>query len=135
MRTLLVIQGMYYFVTGTWPLVSIQSFEAVTGPKKDDWLVQTVGVLALVIGLCLLYGCRRFAPVGESLMLAALAAVGFITVDLVFVLHGVISPVYLADAAVQSLLLGAIGLAYLYRTQSCDRQSVREWNCPYGRRF
>ena len=48
---LCVIQGLYYVVTGVWPLVSTcGTFEAVTGNKVDDWLVKTVGVLIIVIG-------------------------------------------------------------------------------------
>ncbi|MFH5804425.1 hypothetical protein ACG2DA_10255, partial [Alienimonas sp. DA493] len=58
-RRLLVGQGLYYVATGVWPLVHIRSFEFVTGPKTDDWLVQTVGALVLAIGGTLLYGARR----------------------------------------------------------------------------
>jgi hypothetical protein len=38
-------QGVYYLLTGVWPLPSIGSFQRVTGPKTDLWLVRTVGVL------------------------------------------------------------------------------------------
>lgn len=31
-------QAAYYIVTGPWPLLSLRSFEAVTGPKADEWL-------------------------------------------------------------------------------------------------
>jgi hypothetical protein len=41
-----LLQGGYFLFTGIWPLVSRRTFEAVTGPKKDFWLAQTVGVLA-----------------------------------------------------------------------------------------
>jgi hypothetical protein len=30
-------------VTGVWPIPHLQSFEAVTGPKKERWLVKTMG--------------------------------------------------------------------------------------------
>ncbi len=29
-------QGVFYLATGIWPLVNIQSFEMVTGPKTDS---------------------------------------------------------------------------------------------------
>ena len=29
------VQGAYFLVTGVWPLVSIRSFQAVTGKKTD----------------------------------------------------------------------------------------------------
>jgi hypothetical protein len=35
-------------MTGLWPLVSIGTFQQVTGPKTDLWLVKTVGVLIAV---------------------------------------------------------------------------------------
>src|SRR5215213_7149555 len=37
------LQAIFYIVSGVWPFVSIRSFEAVTGPKVDRWLVKTVG--------------------------------------------------------------------------------------------
>jgi hypothetical protein len=48
------LQGVYYALTGLWPLVSIRTFKAVTGEKTDNlptgfdsdhWLVMTVSVL------------------------------------------------------------------------------------------
>src|SRR5437879_6174180 len=32
-------QGLYFLLTGLWQLLSISSFQAVTGPKHDLWLV------------------------------------------------------------------------------------------------
>jgi hypothetical protein len=43
-------QAAYYLMTGLWPLFHRRSFEAVTGPKTDYWLVRTVGVLVAAIG-------------------------------------------------------------------------------------
>lgn len=106
-RRLLVGQGLFYVATGVWPLVSIRSFEFVTGPKVDDWLVQTVGVLVIAIGATLLYGARRDRPVPESFVLAGGTALGFALVDAYFVLVGRISPIYLADAAVECMFCGA----------------------------
>ena len=47
-------QGLFYFLTGVWALVSIDTFQKVTGPKTDLWLVKTVGVLFRVIGIGLI---------------------------------------------------------------------------------
>jgi hypothetical protein len=109
MRITIIVQGVYYLVTGLWPLFHISSFEAVTGPKTDDWLVQTVGVLAAVIGAALLFGCRH-RPGVDVVVLAVLAAVGFAAVDVVFVSRGIISRIYLVDAVVQGLFLAALAL-------------------------
>ena len=43
---LLAFQSGYYGVTGIWPILHLPSFEAITGPKIDDWLVHMVGLLA-----------------------------------------------------------------------------------------
>ena len=78
-------QGIYYFVTGVWPLVSIRTFEAVTGEKTDNlptgldadhWLVMTVGVLITAIALALLVAAYRKTHVLELAVLAIGAAVG-----------------------------------------------------------
>jgi hypothetical protein len=57
------VQGMYFLLTGVLPLISIRTFEAITGPKTDKWLVQTVGVLVTVIGAVLLLAAhaQRFS--------------------------------------------------------------------------
>jgi hypothetical protein len=110
MRTLIFLQGIYYLITGMWPLVSLSTFEAVTGPKTDDWLVQTVGVLAAVIGATLLVGSRRNLPNREIVTLSVLSALGFCAIDTVFVLLGVISRIYLVDAVVQIVVIVALAI-------------------------
>jgi hypothetical protein len=122
MRTVLFIQGVYYLITGIWPLVSISTFEAVTGPKTDDWLVQTVGVLAAVIGATLLAGVLRRRLSRETLTLSVLSLFGFATVDVVFVLRGTIGPIYLVDAAVQAVFF--VGLAIGYARRQSQPQSA-----------
>ena len=78
MQYLLIFQGAYYLATGIWPLLSIGTFEVVTGPKMDDWLVQTVGVLAACIGATLLFGAVARPPRREILFLSAVSAAGFL---------------------------------------------------------
>ena len=39
------VKGWYFLVTGLGPLVSIGTFQRVTGPKVDLWLVNTVGMV------------------------------------------------------------------------------------------
>ena len=34
-------QGAYYALTALWALVHVRSFQAITGPKTDLWLVKT----------------------------------------------------------------------------------------------
>jgi hypothetical protein len=118
MRAVVIVQGVYYLITGIWPLISMTTFEVVTGPKTDDWLVQTVGVLAAVIGVTLLVGSMRRAPSRETIALSVLSILGFAAVDIVFVLRGTIGAIYLADAAIQALLLIGLGIRHLrHRTE------------------
>ena len=87
-------QGLYYLAAGVWALVSIRSFEAVTGPKTDRWLVKTVGVLVSVIGVVLaLAGWRRRVEL-EPALLAAGSAAGLAAIDTVYATKSRISKIY-----------------------------------------
>ena len=101
---LAIVQGLYYLVTGVWPLVHMPSFIAVTGPKTDLWLVRTVGVLVTVLGAVLIAASRTRRLTPEIVMLAVGSALGLAAVDLRYALAGRISAVYLADAAVELAL-------------------------------
>jgi hypothetical protein len=105
---LALIQGVFYLATGVWPLLDIVSFQAVTGPKTDLWLVRTVGVLVTVIGGVLLSAWRHRRVTPEVVMLAVGAASGLAAIDLRYALAGRISAVYLADAVAE------VGLALLW---------------------
>jgi hypothetical protein len=58
------LQGAFYVATGVWPLIDIDSFQAVTGPKADLWLVYTVGGLIAAVGAVVLTAAwsRRVSP-------------------------------------------------------------------------
>lgn len=112
-RVLLGAEGIYFLLTGVWPLLHLESFLEVTGPKRDLWLVQTVGALVGVMGLTMLLGAWRRAS-AEAVFLAVAAAATLATIDVVFVLRRVIAPIYLLDALAQLLLLAAwvgVGIA------------------------
>lgn len=101
------LQALIYVATGVWPLVHIRSFEAVTGPKADRWLVKTVGALVTTTGLALALAGRRqrFAP--EVVLIAAGNAAALAAIDVVYVAKRRIRPVYLLDAAAEIALLAA----------------------------
>lgn len=115
-RGLLWLQGSYYLLTGVWPLVSIRTFQLVTGPKTDHlptgreadhWLVMTAGVLITSIALPLVVCAWRGRALVEVIILAMAAACGLTCIDVIYVSRGVIEPVYLVDAAVQIPLIAA----------------------------
>lgn len=92
------IQAVYFIATGAWSIAHIGSFMAVTAPKTDVWLVHTVGLLSITIGACMLLERRR-------LLLPVCASSSFALIDLLYVMEGVISPVYLADCVIQLICL------------------------------
>jgi hypothetical protein len=106
-RGLAVTQAVYYASTGIWPLFDIESFERVTGPKADRWLVRTVGALVTAIGASLALAARDDPERPETVALAAGSAVALGTIDVVYVAKRRISPVYLIDALAQAALLVA----------------------------
>src|SRR4026209_2272383 len=98
-------QGLYFVVSGAWALVHIESFQRVTGPKTDLWLVKTVGLLLVAIGAGLLLAVarRQFDP---ALVLIAMAsATALLSIELVYVAKGVIARIYLLDALIEAGLL------------------------------
>jgi hypothetical protein len=103
-QILALVQAGYYLVTGIWPLVSIETFERVTGPKVDRWLVKTVGALVTAIGAALGVAAARPALSVELRLLALLSAGGLAAIDLVYVARRRIAPVYLLDAVLQLTL-------------------------------
>jgi ABC-type branched-subunit amino acid transport system permease subunit len=104
-------QGAYYALTGLWPVVHLPSFEAVTGPKVDDWLVHMVGLLAAAIGIALgIAALRGEARTLTAIGLAAGSALAFAGIDLWYGFGGRISPIYLADAVAEPGWLLLLGL-------------------------
>ncbi|MDQ0921968.1 hypothetical protein QF038_000476 [Pseudarthrobacter sp. W1I19] len=95
------LQGTFYIINGLWPLVHMRSFEAVSGPKADKWLVRTVSGLLIAIGLEQVRATpdRESAAVARRLGIGA--AVTLAAIDLYYALSGRISRVYLFDATVE----------------------------------
>jgi hypothetical protein len=115
-RRIARFQAVYYVATGVWPIASMRTFEAVTGPKTEDWLVRTVGLLAATIGLVL--GGRTIRVTtsarrdGEpDVALGVGSALAFATTDVAHVVRREISPIYLADAALELALVAGWLLA------------------------
>ena len=100
MRIAPTAQGVFYIATGLWPIIHLRSFLRVTNPKRDTWLVQTLGGLIAAVGAALLVDRSKTLGIGSALTLAA--------ADVVFAGKGRISPVYFADAAAE------VGVAALW---------------------
>lgn len=108
-RRLLTAQSLYYIATGLWPLLSMATFELATGPKIDNWLVKMVACLVVVIGATIgLATWKGHSHAIEVVMLSAGSALAFVAVDVWYAVSGRISPIYLADAALELALLAAL---------------------------
>jgi hypothetical protein len=100
-----LVQGFYFLATGLWPLVHSQSFQKITGPKTDLWLVKTVGVLMAVIGAGLIAAGVAEQVLPPVILIGMAAALGLLVIDLAYTLRRIISPIYLLDAVVEAGLV------------------------------
>jgi hypothetical protein len=107
-RKVLAAQGAYYAATGVIPFVTRRGFEAVTGPKSEWWLVQTVSVLVTAVGGGLIGAAKSGRDTPEVVGIAAGCAAGLGALDAYYAGKGRIAPTYFADAAVQAALLAAL---------------------------
>lgn len=106
-RRLALIQGIYFTITGFWPVLHMPSFELITGPKQEHWLVKSVGALIGVIGVGLIAAERRGEVTPSTALIATSSAAALTTVDVVYYTRGVLGWIYLADAALESGLIAA----------------------------
>lgn len=109
------VHGIYYLATGLWPLASMRTFELVSGPKTDHWLVRTVGLLVAAIGGTLAFSARRGHIPPEVPLLATSSAASLAAIDVVYALKGRISRVYLLDAVAEGLLIAGWAAAWRRR--------------------
>ena len=115
LRLTAIGQAGYFIVTGLWSLLGIKSFQKITGPKTDIWLVKTVGVLVIAIGAALgMAGVRRNAS-AEIPVLGAGSAAALGAIDVVYVARGRISPIYLLDAVAEAGIIGMWALGWKSR--------------------
>jgi len=121
---LAVAHGLFNMAAGLWPLLHYRSFEAVSGPKTDAWLVKCVGGLAVGAGYAQVRG--RTSP--EGLAAARRIGVGtagtFAAVDLIYGGTGRISPVYLLDAVVEALWLKAWAKDLMVQRYDCPARPI-----------
>ena len=107
MRPAALIQGVFFAVTGLWPVAHYRSFERITGPKVDDWLVKTTGGVLAAVGATLIASALRrpAGRAGRSIRTLGMSTAATLALaDLVYVAKGRISRVYLIDAAAEALL-------------------------------
>jgi hypothetical protein len=109
-RVLLWVQGVYTLLTALWGLIDIDSFMAVTGPKTDIWLVKTVSVILVAIGVALLSFLWVQSDPLPAILLGLLTSAGLAAIDFYYSGREVISWVYALDGIAEALFT----LVWLY---------------------
>ena len=100
------VHGAYYLASGAWPLAAYRSFELVTGPKREPWLVKMVGLLTVVIGFVVAMDPSGRVP--QTRRLAYATAAAYAAVDVWYAgVRRRIRPIYLLDALMEAALIGA----------------------------
>jgi peptidoglycan/LPS O-acetylase OafA/YrhL len=98
-------QGFFCLVLGLWPVVSFQSFQAVTGQKPDHWLISVAGMLLAGIGSSMLIAAIRRDIAFEVFTIGIVTAMSLGVTDIIFVIERSIPAVYLLDAVAESLFV------------------------------
>ncbi len=111
-------QAAYFAVTGIWPLVSIRTFIAVTAPKTDIFLVNTVGLLVTAIAIALVSAVLRNTISFEMLLRAVSSSLFLTSIDVYYAAKGVIWKTYLLDSVAESLLIAGWLVGWLTSTHS-----------------
>jgi hypothetical protein len=120
-------QSAFYVGTGVWPLIDMGTFEKVTGPKTDDWLVKTVGACVAVVGGVVGLAASRNRITPEIALLGAGTAAALTGIDLVYVAKGRISPIYLLDAAAETALIALWAVAGTDEVEAKDAGKGKRW--------
>ena len=98
-------QGVFYVITGLWPIVHLKSFEKVTGNKREHWLAKSMGALVTAVGAALIVGSLEARPSRTLKVLGMGSAIALGLADLVFAKNSRAPKVYLADAAAEGAAL------------------------------
>lgn len=95
------LQAAYYAASGAAPIAAYRLFERLTGPKREPWLVKTMGLATVAVASVLARAPRDRDPQTRRLGLAAALAYGIADVWYAGVRRR-ISRVYLLDSLVQA---------------------------------
>ncbi|MFN8122435.1 MAG: hypothetical protein U0237_08405 [Thermoleophilia bacterium] len=126
------VQGWYLLVTGVWPLIHMRSFVALTGPKRDLWLVRSTGAALGAVGAALLAADARGRVDPPTALAGCLTAAGLAAVDLSPGPPGTISRMYRADGIVEAAFTMAWIVGAIRRRRRASRAARPAWPCATG---
>ena len=118
-RKVSLLQGVYYIATGAWPIFHIKSFMDVSGYKIDIWLVKMVGLLTVAIATTILLNYKKEKRITTQLDI--LSALAYMIIDVYYSLAGVISKIYLVDAAIEVVIITLLLLSINAERQVKDQ--------------
>ena len=101
LNILLGVQGIYTLITAVWPLLDIESFMLVTGPKTDIWLVKTVAVVLLPIALLFIVNIYKPSHPLHITVVGLTCSVGLAAIDFYYTANGTISWIYAVDGVLE----------------------------------
>jgi hypothetical protein len=105
-RIQLWIQSLYILITAVWPLIDIDTFMAVTGPKTDIWLVKTVGAILLAVAITMITHLFTSGSRLPVIVLCLTTATALTFVDFYYALRDVISEIYIVDGVLELIFIG-----------------------------
>jgi len=97
--------ALYFGIGGLWAVIGKRSFQAVSGPKVDYWLVRTVGGLLLVVGAVIAVADIRNRITPEIRWLAVGSSTVLSVIGVVYAIRNRIHKIYLLDAFINILLI------------------------------
>jgi len=102
---LFLLNGAYLGLTGLWALIDLQSFIMVTGPKSDIWLVKSLSLMFICIGIAFLLAYYFLENSLPMIILGFSVALALLGIDLYYSMNEIIPKVYLIDGFIQLLFL------------------------------
>jgi hypothetical protein len=100
------LHALYFGIGGLWSVVGKRSFQAISGPKVDYWLVRTVGGLLTVVGAVIAMADVRGRITPEIRWLAIGTSAVLTVIDVVYTARNRIRRIYLLDAVANVALIG-----------------------------
>jgi hypothetical protein len=108
----LLAQGVYYVLTGLWPLVDFHSFARFVALDVIPFQAQAFAAVIIVIGASLIEAARREPPSAYPTMLGAAVAGAIAIVSLFWLPRmGVTSGLWI-DFAIEVAIAAALVLLY-----------------------
>jgi len=111
-------QGLYYFVTGLWPLLSFATYQSMTGIAATGGMAQMFGVSLVIMAIVIAMASIRQAVSLEILVLAVGSGAVIALAEFVLVAQRILPKVYLIDMVARIVLIGLWVSAWTIRRRN-----------------